>query len=111
MTEGLAIEIAQSKMLELGVGSNYILRYRHFQILATKTIKIKAGDDLFILLLPSSDTRVISRNGIHDLKDTAINEMQYLHTGPIEVKNLHIKDPIQVKFLQIIPHKNQQHHG
>ncbi len=103
MTEGLAIEIACAKMQELGVGKNYLLRYRHFQLQGSASMSLKANNDLFILLTPDVDTRVFSRTGIFDLKDPAISEMQYIHSGNITVENLNIKFAIQVKFLQVIP--------
>lgn len=103
MTEGLAIEIACAKMQELGIGKDYLLRYRHFQLQGSETMNLKSDNDLFILLTPEADTRVYSRMGIFDLKDFAVSEMQYIHSGNITIENLNIKFPIQVKFLQVIP--------
>lgn len=103
MTEGLAIEIACAKMQELGIGKNYLLRYRHFQLQGAAVMTLKADNDLFILLTPETDTRVYSRTGIFDLKDLAVSEMQYVHSGNIRIENLNIKLPVQVKFLQVIP--------
>ena len=103
MTEGLAIEVACAKMQELGVGKDYLIRYRHFQILPSGQLILKDKNDLMILLTPDVDTRVQSRTGIYDIKDLGIVEMQYLHSGEITIDNQNIKLPIQVKFLQVIP--------
>lgn len=103
MTEGLAIEIACAKMRELGVDDNYLLRYRHFQILAGKTKYRPQLGDLWILLNPDPLVRVSSPNGFYDLTDPAIDEMQYVFSGKITIQNLNTKFPIQVKFLQVIP--------
>lgn len=103
MTEGLAIEVAAAKMRELEVGTNYLIRYRHFQLLPSQKMVLKMGNDIMILLTPEIDTRVQSRTGIYDVKDIGIVEMQYLHSGEITIDNQNIKLPIQVKFLQIIP--------
>ncbi len=103
MTEGVAIELARTKMRELGIGKKYLLRYRHFQLQPSKKMVLKMGNDLLILLIPDVDTRVFSRNGIFDLKDLAVSEMQYLHTGLVSLENLNIKTAIQIKLLQVIP--------
>lgn len=103
MTEGLAIEVACAKMQELSVGKDYLIRYRHFQILPAKQMVVNEKNDIMILLTPDSDTRVQSRTGIYDIKDLGIVEMQYLHSGEITIENLNVKSPIQVKFLQVIP--------
>lgn len=103
MTEGLAIEVAAAKMRELEVGTNYLIRYRHFQLLPSQQMILKTGNDTMILLTPDSDTRVQSRMGIYDVKDIGIVEMQYIHSGDITIDNQNVKFPIQVKFLQVIP--------
>lgn len=103
MTEGLAIEVACAKMREQNVGKNYLVRYRHFQLQPGKQITLKVQSDLLILLTPDIETRVLSKSGIFDLKDSGVLEMQYLHTGTVTVENLSVKNPIQVKFLQVIP--------
>jgi hypothetical protein len=102
MTEGLAIEIACGKMHELGIGKNYILRYRHFQVMPLKQIELDDRNDLFILLTPDAETRVFSPSGIYDLKDTGVSEMQYVFSGRITVESLNAKLPVQVRFLQVI---------
>ena len=102
MTEGLAIELAKQKMKELGIGESYLLRYRHFQIQPSKQIKLKSPY-LSLLLTPDSDTRMSSRTGLFDLRDSANAEMQYVHSGTITIDNLNIKLAIQVKILQVIP--------
>lgn len=103
MTEGLAIEIAEHKMRELGVGKEYLLRYRHFQVEANKKRILQTQNHLFILLTPDVDSLVSSRNGVFDLKDTAAQEMQYIHSGEITLINQNIKLAISFKFLQVIP--------
>ncbi len=103
MTEGIAIEIAKQKMLELAVGENYILRYRHFNLLAGVEITIKADNDLMLLLCPDDNVSVNSKTGWYNVQDHSLNEMQYIHTGKITVKNQSENSALQVKFLQVIP--------
>jgi hypothetical protein len=101
MTESLAIEIARSKMQELKV-QKYHLRYRHFVVQSTKVVS-KHLSDWMILLTPDNQTFVSSRTGIFDLSDTNINELQYLHSGIINIENKNIKAILHVRFLQVIP--------
>ena len=103
MTEGVALELARAKMRELGIGKKYLLRYRHFQLQPSKKMVLIMGSDLLILLIPDVDTRIFSRNGIFDLKDLAVSEMQYLHSGDVNLENLNTKTAIQIKLLQVIP--------
>jgi len=103
MTEGLAIEIAAQKMCELGIGKDYLLRYRHFLVEPSGTRVIKGDNHLYILLTPETDARVNSKNGIYDARDIAINEMQYLHSGEITLFNQNPKVLVSIKFLQVIP--------
>jgi hypothetical protein len=101
MTESLATEIARAKMHELGI-TDYLFRYRHFQISSLGKLELKDYNDTFILLVPDPDTRVFSHSGIYDVKDRTIAEMQYVFRGRITVDNLSTKNAIQVKFLQVI---------
>src|SRR3989338_3877752 len=107
MTESLATEIARAKMHELGI-TDYLFRYRHFQIPSLKKLELKDHNDTFILLVPDPDTRVNSHSGIYDIKNSAIAEMQYVFSGRITIENQNIKNPIQVKFLQVIANKQNK---
>ena len=46
MNEGTAIEIAEGKMRELGVGEDYILRYRHLRLDPKEKRKLKGENHL-----------------------------------------------------------------
>lgn len=102
MNEGTAIEIAQSKMKELGVGENYIIRYRHIRLDPQEKKGLKGENHLYILIKPDDLVKVKSKTGIYDMSDAGINEMQHLHSGLIEIEN-GSKGRIDVKFLQVIP--------
>lgn len=103
MTEGTAIEIAKKMMLELGIGDDYIFRYRHFQIAPQKEVKIKGYNELYILLHPEADLKAYSKAGIYNIQDKGINEMQYVHRGYITLINQGKGAYLQVKVLQVIP--------
>ena len=102
MNEGTAIEIAERKMSEMGVGDNYILRYRHLRLDPLEKQKIKAENHLYILIRPSKSIKVASKAGIYDMIDSGINELQYTHRGLILIENL-VKARVDVKFIQVIP--------
>jgi len=103
MTEGLAIEIACAKMRELGVGKDYLIRYRHFQLQALKSMDRKHPGELMILLTPDPFTQVTSTMGVFDQTDRRLKEMQYVFSDRFTITNLNTKQAIQVKFLQVIP--------
>ncbi|MBI1836442.1 MAG: hypothetical protein HYR91_04165 [Flavobacteriia bacterium] len=103
MTDGLAIEIAKKKMLELEVGENYLLRFRHLVLIPDESRIVKAPNDILILLLPDENIRVVSKTGAFDLTDKGISEMQYVYSGTITIQNLNQKLPVHVKLLQVIP--------
>ena len=106
MTEGLAIEIARQMMQEQGVNENYTFRLRHFQLAALATLKIRAHNELYILLNPDNQIRVSSKAGTFNLTDARINEMQYIHRGVITLINQSKGIPTHVKMLQVIPKLN-----
>ena len=103
MTEGLAIEIAKQKMQQLGNGKEYLFHLRHLQISPLTQVKLKAQNELFILIKPPDDVKVYSKAGIYNMMDTDINEMQYVHRGLTTVFNQHKQDHLHVKFLQVTP--------
>ncbi len=102
MTEEIAIAYAKHRMRELGVGRNYILRYRHFRLDANGQKKVRGENNLFILLQPGVDVKVESKAGIFDMQDSTINEMQHEHRGIILITNT-TQNIVEVKFLQVIP--------
>lgn len=104
MTEGLAIEIARLKMRELGIGDNYLLRFRHFILAPGAKLEVKGDGHLFLLLTPdTTGLKVKSKTGAYDLTGTFI-ELQYVHSGTVQLENGSGKLPVQAKLLQVIPH-------
>lgn len=103
MTEGLAIEIAERKMKELGVGDNFLIRLRHFQIPPASKIELDAENELLILVKPDEYVKMYSKAGIFNLRDNRINEMQYIHRGKTWIINQETKRYLQVKIIQVIP--------
>lgn len=103
MTEGLAVEIARLKMRELAIGDNYLLRFRHFVLAPSAKQKVKGEGHLFLLLTPeSSDLKVTSKTGAYNLSGT-FTELQYVHSGTVELENGSVANAIHVKLLQVIP--------
>ena len=102
MNEGTAIEIAEQKMKELGIGKDYIIRYRHLMLDPQQKKEIKGENHLYILIQPNSGIMVASKAGIFNMGDTGINEQQYIHRGLILIESF-LKSRIDVKFIQVIP--------
>lgn len=105
MKEGTALEIAERKMYELGVGSNYLIRYRHILLDPKEKVKIKGQNQLYILIEPDGNCKVASKSGVYDERDVGINELQYSHRGTIEIVNL-TSSRSGIKFIQVIPNTN-----
>ena len=102
MNEGTAVEIAKGKMKELGVGENYILRYRHFRLDPLEKLTIKGRNELFIFIYPFYNITIESKMGLYDLEDEGLNELQHVHRGTITVTNKS-KVRLDAKFIQAIP--------
>lgn len=102
MNEGTAIIIAEHKMKELGVGDNYILRFRHFRLDPNEVREIRGENHLYILTYPFYNIRVYSNAGVYDLEDTGANELQHIHKGRIRLENP-TGSRIDAKFIQVIP--------
>lgn len=107
MNEGTAITIAEHKMKELGVGENYILRYRHFRLDPNEVREIKGENHLYILTYPFYNIKVSSKAGVYDLEDDGINELQHVHRGIIKIENKS-NVRLDVKFIQAIPMNEDQ---
>jgi hypothetical protein len=107
MNEGTAIDLAEKMMEHSGI-NNYLLRYRHLQLLPSEKRLLKGENHLYFLLQPEPNTRVFSKAGIYNLLDKKTNEMQLIHRGDIEVENLDKNSFLQVRFIQVIPtHKTK----
>jgi len=103
MTEGMALELAKQTMKELGVGENYLIRFRHFQIPPSSKIELKSQNELLIIIKPFKYLKVYSKAGIYNELDNRINEMQYIHRGVTTLINQMKEGYLQAKLLQVIP--------
>ena len=101
MTEGTALDFAKSKMNELGV-EDYRLRYRHIIFKGREKKILKGENQLFIFIQSYGQVKITSKAGIYDRTDAAINEMQYIHTGLIEIENNSTRQT-EVRMIQVIP--------
>lgn len=87
MTADLALDYIKRRMIELGHGDNYHIRFRHFVLSPMEERKIEAQLQLFILAEPKENIRLQSDMGLFDLSETATNELQYEHQGVIILTN------------------------
>lgn len=102
MTEGMAIEIAKHQMQDMNVGCEYLLRFRHLILKPSETRVLKAESELIILISPVGNIRVLSSAGFYEITNTP-NELQYVHSGKVQIINLDNKLFTHVKILQVIP--------
>jgi hypothetical protein len=102
MTIALAIEYIPRRMKDLGIGSEYYLRFRHFVLQAGEKINIDADNQFFILVEEVSDINILSDFGIYDLSDPNTNEQSYEHQGSISITN-YAQNPTHIRFIQVIP--------
>lgn len=102
MTVEFALAYIPARMAELGYENDYIIRWRHFQLLSGEVLQLSSYNEYFLLINPTVTLAVRSKTGHFNLTDTTINEMQYEHRGKIEVKNM-VNENCMVLFIQVIP--------
>ena len=101
MTASIALEYIPKRMCELGYGSEYLIRFRHFVLQPEEKRKLDGNNQLFVLTEPFNDMRVESTVGLFDLSEDQVNELYYEHRGIITITNyaVHIN---HVRFIQVI---------
>lgn len=102
MTIELAIDYIRRRMIELGFGDSYYLRFRHFVLKAKQETEVDGDNQLFILVDPKDSVSVHSVFGIFDLTIDSVNELQYEHQGKISLKN-NSSSVQHARFIQVIP--------
>ena len=102
MTIALAIEYIPKRMNDIGVGTNYYLRFRHYVLQAGEVVEIDAHNQFFILVHETSEILIESDFGYFDLSDTSINEQSYEHQGSIVLNN-YSSNISHIRFIQVIP--------
>jgi hypothetical protein len=107
MTIELALKYIPGRMEELGYGTAYNIRFRHFVLLPNEKKTIHAGNQLFILIEPGETVNVESDFGIYDLSIDNTNELQYEHQGNICIRN-HASITKHARFIQVIPKNENQ---
>ncbi|WP_207515033.1 hypothetical protein [Longitalea luteola] len=109
MTSDLALEYISKRMLEMGYGNSYLIRFRHLLFRAQEKRELIGYNQLYILIEPTKDIRIESDVGLYDQNEDHANELQYEHRGAIKIINL---SPLlnNVRFIQAIP-INQQENG
>ncbi len=103
MTEGLAIEIAQEIMRDMGLKrKQYMLRYRHLRLQADEKRVLKGENHLFILIRGAYGVQLKSKAGVYEITDTEITEMQHVHRGLTWITSTLSRNS-DVYLLQVIP--------
>lgn len=110
MTPEAAIAYAPVAIRDLGYEADkYHLDFKHFVLQADEKMVINAYNTIFILVEEPGNVSVTSYMGTFDVQYKVINELKYVHTGKIVIKNT---DPdrliARVRFVQVIPFKENQ---
>ncbi|MBA2611313.1 MAG: hypothetical protein H0U95_05025 [Bacteroidetes bacterium] len=102
MNVALALEYIPRRMKELGYGTDYYIRFRHFVLQGNEKIEFDAYNQFFILVEEIADMSVQSDFGLFDIAEDKINEQTYEHQGSISINNYasHIN---HIRFIQVIP--------
>ena len=102
MTIDTALEYISKRMLEMGHGKNYLLRYRHLIFRPQEKREIIGYNQIYILIEPTKDIRIESDVGLYDQSEDDANELQYEHRGAIKITNVSAVLN-NVRFIQAIP--------
>lgn len=98
MRAELAILFIQERMREMKFKEHEI-HLRHFVLDESEELTIDGGSDVWVLCdenlyikgtggnQPAFSIRIESENGVYDLDDTTIKELEHEHTGKIKLKN------------------------
>ncbi len=102
MTIEFALAYIPRRMIELGVGNNYMLKFRHLIVKPLEELQIPAYNQFYILVDQPQEVSITSEFGIFDLLETNSNEIIYEHQGLITIKN-NSTDYYRIRFVQVIP--------
>lgn len=105
MNAAIVMDYVKKRMIELGHAENYSIYLRHYIIEAAGTITFDAPNEMWVLIEPVEMLYILSQNGLYDISVTYNNEVQYEHTGRIEMKNYTGDRAIHARFIQVIPTK------
>jgi hypothetical protein len=108
MTVESAIELAKSRMNDLGQEGNYYLRLRHFVLAAQEERTEQAYNQVWILVDESPVVHVSCLTGVFDLSIDYSAELNYEFSGEVKMKNYSIT-ATHLRFVQvIIKHEKQK---
>ena len=110
MTSDLALEYISKRMMEMGYGKNYLIRFRHLLFRAQEKRELSGYNQMYVLVEPTKDIRIESDVGLYDQNEDHANELQYEHRGAIKITNL---SPLlnNVRFIQAIPINKENDNG
>lgn len=102
MNIALALEYIPRRMKELGYGSDYYIRFRHFVLQPSEKLEIDAYNQFYILVEEINDASVMSDFGLFDIAEEKTNEQTYEHQGEIKINNYSSRIN-HIRFIQVIP--------
>jgi hypothetical protein len=103
MNSALVLEYIKRRMTELGHADRYSLQFRHIVLASNQKLFIEAYNEVWVLIEPVEMVEIQSAGGLYDLSINYSNELQYEHTGEINIKSYAGDRPVHVRFVQAIP--------
>lgn len=98
----MTVEFALEYIRRTVCVGDYSLSFRHLVLQPTEQRAMQAHNGVILLIEPTKDVRVESDNGLYDLTETLVNELEYEHTGDVRITN-HSIFINHVRFIQLIP--------
>jgi len=96
------MDYIKSRMAELG-HQTYSVRLRHFVITPGGFGYDYIPGQLMVLVEPVEMIRIDSDAGFFDLGTANTNELQYEHSGMVNIRNYSGNNTVHVRFIQAIP--------
>jgi hypothetical protein len=107
MTVEFALDRIPGFMQELGYTEGYTKQYRHIQLDSLQSLNIDSFNEYHFLIEPPANLTIKSKMGYYDSGDVAINQMQYIHRGRIQITNKAFSSQM-ILFIQVIPNQKRQ---
>jgi hypothetical protein len=107
MNTALAMEYIPRRMLDLGYGNKYYIRFVQLSLQPSEIRLLNATSEFFILVEEPNNVSVDSDMGIYDPNLPNVNEMQYEHQGVITITN-QLPKLNTVQFIQVVPKENNR---
>lgn len=102
MHPSIVMEYIKTRIRELGLGEEYVIRFKHIPVPPTGNLTLRTAKDFFVIIDMPEDLRIESERGVYDLSDQNLSEIEYEHRGTIQITNLY-NFFNHLKMIHVIP--------